>query len=73
MTDVMDVLKSERAEYLGDSVYADVNEYFDLLLYTNNGFGPENVIVLEKPVIEALLRYIQIQKLMPDYSIKLRG
>lgn len=46
--------------YLGDSVYAECDEYRRLVLTTDNGFpdDPHNCIILEPEVIAALLRYI---------------
>ncbi len=43
--------------YLGDSVYVDT-EYEDVILITENGFGATNRIVLEWPVYEALVKYV---------------
>ena len=44
-------------EYLGDSVYAEV-EGGMVKLTTENGLGPSNTIYLELEVFEALERYI---------------
>lgn len=44
-------------DYLGDSVYACVDEGA-IFIYTDNGFGPENRICLEPEVIAALVRFI---------------
>lgn len=46
-------------EYLGDSVYAEVNEFGQLVLTTENGHGPSNTIYLEPEVYDALIRYAQ--------------
>lgn len=43
--------------YLGDSVYADVENGM-LKLTTENGFGPSNTIYLELEVYEALVAYV---------------
>lgn len=40
--------------YLGDSVYAQVDELGRVVLTTENGFGPSNTIVLEPEVLHAL-------------------
>lgn len=39
--------------YLGDSVYAE-SDGFHIILYTDNGFGPENRIYLDDQVLENL-------------------
>lgn len=44
--------------YLGDSVYAQVDELGRVVLTTENGFGPSNTIVLEPEVLAALERWI---------------
>jgi hypothetical protein len=46
-----------KKEYLGDSVYAEIEDGM-LLLTTDNGYGPNNKIFLEQEVIEALLEYV---------------
>lgn len=44
--------------YIGDSVYADIDERTgDLVLTTENGFDPSNTIVLEQQVLTQLLEY----------------
>lgn len=41
--------------YLGDSVYAELEERMIIKLYTDNGIGlEENIIYLEREVYEAL-------------------
>jgi len=45
-------------DYLGDSVYVDVDNGM-LKLTTDNGYGPSNTIYLEPEVYEALTRYVQ--------------
>lgn len=45
-------------QYLGDSVYADFDGY-NIILTTENGFGPSNKIILEPEVLEALIEYRQ--------------
>lgn len=42
--------------YLGDSVYAELENGM-IKLYTDNGFGPSNVIYLEPDVMDALKAY----------------
>ena len=46
-------------DYLGDSVYAQINEYGQIVLTTENGLptDPSNIIYLEPEVYEALVRY----------------
>ena len=50
-------------EYLGDSVYAEL-EGGMIKLTTNNGIGPSNTIWLEQFVYDALVSYVEraIQK-----------
>jgi hypothetical protein len=50
----MSALKS----YLGDSVYADVTSWGDIILTTENGRGPSSIIYLERQVMKALLAYV---------------
>jgi hypothetical protein len=45
--------------YLGDSVYARLHHGM-IVLYTDNGFGPSNVIALEPEVFHALSRYAAV-------------
>lgn len=45
-------------EYLGDSVYAEIENGM-VKLTTENGFGPSNEIFLEPEVINALNRYVE--------------
>jgi len=45
-------------DYLGDSVYAEVERGM-ICLTTANGYGPTNKIYLEPEVYEALVRFAQ--------------
>lgn len=45
--------------YLGDSVYAEVDGLGDLILTTDNGFGPSNTIYLGPEVWTRLVEYIK--------------
>jgi hypothetical protein len=45
--------------YLGDSVYVDRNERFQLVLTTENGIGITNTIYLEPEVYQALVNYVE--------------
>ena len=45
-------------DYLGDAVYAEVDDYGDLVLTTENGTRATNTITLEPAVIAALERYL---------------
>jgi hypothetical protein len=45
-------------QYLGDSVYAEVL-YGDIVLTTENGYGPTATIVLESEVLDSLLRFVK--------------
>jgi hypothetical protein len=49
--------------YLGDSVYAQINEHGQLVLTTENGVpeDPSNQIVMEPEVYEALTLWVQRQ------------
>ncbi|MFA5321930.1 MAG: hypothetical protein WC373_04595 [Smithella sp.] len=47
------------AEYLGDSVYVNLDENVGLVLTTDNGNGPSNTIYLEYGVWEALQRFAE--------------
>ena len=58
-------------EYLGDSVYAELDAAGGIVLTTENGLGPSNTIVLEPEVINALGRYIAA-KLGPDAMVPAR-
>ena len=51
---------AETNRYLGDSVYASWSEYGELILTTENGFGATNTIILEGPVLKALLGYLGV-------------
>lgn len=45
--------------YLGDSVYVEQNDAWQLVLTTENGYGPSNTIVLEPEVYAALEEYVE--------------
>jgi len=53
-------------EYLGDSVYADVNEYGAIVLTTENGLpdDPSNEIIMESFVVENLKRFAERHKII---------
>lgn len=44
--------------YLGDSVYAMFDGGY-IMLSTNNGMGPENIIYLEDQVVQSLIKFIE--------------
>lgn len=46
-------------EYLGDSVYAELDPDRGIILTTDNGNGPSNTIVLEPQVLAALHAFEQ--------------
>lgn len=48
-----------RKEYLGDSVYASISEWGELILTTENGARPSNVIVMDGSVLAALEIYLE--------------
>lgn len=45
-------------EYLGDSVYAELTKYGEIILTTDNGDGPNNTIILESDTIWALNKFL---------------
>lgn len=45
-------------EYLGDSVYVELDSFCSVILTTENGYGPSNTIVLEPEVIGAFENYL---------------
>jgi hypothetical protein len=47
-------------EYIGDSVYADIENGM-IKLTTENGFGASNTIYLEENVLMSLTDYVQRQ------------
>ena len=49
---------SKKKEYLGDSVYAEINEFGQVVLTTNNGAEDSNTIVLEPEVFSVLVEYV---------------
>lgn len=49
---------SQYKDYLGDSVYADLDNDM-VVLTTENGLGPSNTIALEPEVLSALFRYVE--------------
>ena len=53
--------------YLGDSVYAEFDEYGALTLFTDNGFGPFNKIYIEDETWDNLQKFVQ------DYRLKMYG
>ena len=48
--------------YIGDSVYADLNEAGQIVLTTENGFGPSNTIYLEHEVWDNLAMWVKAMK-----------
>jgi hypothetical protein len=51
-------------EYLGDSVYAELTDYGEIILTTENGDGPSNIIVLESDTIWALNKFLLKVKML---------
>jgi hypothetical protein len=45
--------------YLGDGVYAEMDEFNSIILTTSNGIMDTNRIVLEPEVLDALNKYLQ--------------
>jgi hypothetical protein len=54
-------------EYLGDGVYAEVNDIPELILTTEDGISTTNTIYMETEVVMALLSYID--RLCPKTTI----
>lgn len=50
---------STNKDYLGDSVYADISEYGELVLTTENGVEASNKIIMEPEVLNNMFRYLQ--------------
>lgn len=48
--------------YIGDGVYAEITEYDDLVLTTENGISTTNRIVLEPEVFGSLLKYLERER-----------
>ena len=48
-----------RKEYIGDAVYADIDNWNALILTTEDGIRATNTIVLEPDILEQLLSYIK--------------
>lgn len=46
--------------YLGDSVYAEHDDAGRLVLWTENGYGRSNLIVLEPDVYQSLVKWMQL-------------
>ena len=51
-----------RKQYLGDSVYVELNNFGQVVLTTDNGYGPSNVICLEPEVLWALDLWLKSSK-----------
>lgn len=49
----------DKKEYLGDGVYADVRDDFQLVLTTENGVDVTNTIYLEPDVWDSLVSYVE--------------
>lgn len=45
-------------QYLGDSVYIEIDDFGDVILTTENGLRETNRIVLEPEVLQNLLKYL---------------
>ena len=50
---------SSAKQYLGDAVYADLDEWRRIVLTTENGIRATNTIVLEPEVYAALLAWVE--------------
>ena len=58
--------------YLGDSVYCDFDGY-NIILVTDNGFGPSNTIILGPEVMSALIKYSTKIKAQAENEIENEG
>jgi len=58
-------MHSPTKQYLGDSVYAELERGM-LKLTTDNGMGPNNIIFLEPEVYTALVQYVSRTVLVPQ-------
>jgi len=47
--------------YLGDCVYAEFDGH-RVMLYTDDGYGPKNIIFLEEGVYYALVKFVDSLK-----------
>lgn len=47
----------KQKEYLGDSVYAEIDNSNRIILTTENGLQTSNIIILEPEILENLLRF----------------
>ena len=57
--------RSERADYIGDGVYVDIDNFGAVILTTEDGISVQNRIVLEPRELGAFERYI---KKWTDYA-----
>lgn len=48
----------KKKEYLGDSVYVEINEFNQIILTIENGEGATNTIYLEPEVYATLTEYV---------------
>jgi hypothetical protein len=48
----------DKKVYLGDSVYADYDGEY-IILTTENGLGPSNIIYIDPQVFQALMAYVE--------------
>lgn len=55
----MDNCEDCSKEYLGDGVYVALDGHGMLKLTTEDGISATNTVVLELPVYEALVRYVE--------------
>lgn len=50
-----------RAEYLGDSLYAQ-DEGFQITLFTSNGIGVDQRVYLEDTVLDNFFRFVEFNR-----------
>lgn len=51
------IINGPEPTYIGDSVYI-VDNGVHIVIFTNNGRGPENIIYLDSMVVSSLLGYL---------------
>jgi len=52
-------MPEEKVEYLGDGVYAKVNDAGTLVLMANDHLNPTDTIYLEPEVLFSLLKFVE--------------
>ena len=58
----MTMAENKKKEYIGDGVYAELDEFNSIVLTTENGIQTTNSIVLEPAVMQSLLDFYKRTK-----------